>query len=134
MVIYPIGSGKSLCFQFPPVYDNKKGIVITTTISLMQDQVQKLGISSVYSGSAQFDRNMEKHALEPDSKHALIFVTPERVTEPCNLLKLQSLAQSGRLRLLSMKLTSVPNGQTLEVHIKISRNLSTIFRTHLSWC
>lgn len=105
MVIYPTGSGKSLCFQFPPVYENKKGIVITPTISLMQDQVQKLngiGIPSVYLGSAQFDKNMEKHALEPDSKHALIFVTPEWVTKPCNLLKMQSLAQSGHLSLIAI--------------------------------
>ena len=71
----------------------------------MQDQVQKLngiGIPSVYLGSAQFDKNMEKHALEPDSKHALIFVTPEWVTKPCNLLKMQSLAQSGHLSLIAI--------------------------------
>ena len=61
LVIYPTGSGKSLCFQFPPVYENKKRIIITPTVSLMQDQVQKLngiGIPSVYLGSAQFDKNM----------------------------------------------------------------------------
>ena len=55
LVIYPTGSGKSLCFQFPPVYENKKGIIITPTISLMQDQVHKLnqlGICSVYLGSS----------------------------------------------------------------------------------
>ena len=44
-------------------YMTTKGIVITPTISLMQDQVQKLngiGILSVYLGFAQFDKNMEK--------------------------------------------------------------------------
>lgn len=59
LVIYPTGSGKSLCFQFPPVHENKKGLIITPTISLMQDQVDKLygmGIPSVYLGSAQFDK------------------------------------------------------------------------------
>ena len=58
LVIYPTGSGKSLCFQFPPVYENKKAVVITPTISLMQDQVYKLnqlGIPSVFLGSAEFD-------------------------------------------------------------------------------
>ena len=42
LVIRPTGSGKSLCFQFPPVYQNKKAIIVTPTISLMQDQVFEL--------------------------------------------------------------------------------------------
>lgn len=41
LVVYPTGSGKSLCFQFPPIHENKKGIIITPTIILMQDQVEK---------------------------------------------------------------------------------------------
>ena len=42
LVLYPTGSGKSLCYQFSPVYMNKKAIIVTPTISLMQDQVAKL--------------------------------------------------------------------------------------------
>ena len=59
LVIHPTGSGKSLCFQFPPVYQNKKAIVVTPTISLMQDQVHALnskGIPCVLVGSAQVDK------------------------------------------------------------------------------
>ena len=55
LVVHPTGSGKSLCFQFPPVFENKKAIVVTPTISLMQDQVANLeekGIKAVYLGSA----------------------------------------------------------------------------------
>ena len=37
LVIQPTGSGKSLCFQFPPVHQNKKAIIVTPTISLMQE-------------------------------------------------------------------------------------------------
>ena len=40
MVLHPTGSGKSLCFQFLPVHLRKKGI--TSTISSMQDQIEKL--------------------------------------------------------------------------------------------
>ena len=36
-VIYPTGSCKSLCFQFPPVFQDKKAFVITPPFSLMQD-------------------------------------------------------------------------------------------------
>ena len=39
VVIHPTGSGKSLCFQFPPLYQQKKAIIVSPTISLMQDQV-----------------------------------------------------------------------------------------------
>ena len=42
LVIHPTGSGKSLCFQFPPVFQDKKAFIITPTISLMQDQVHGL--------------------------------------------------------------------------------------------
>ena len=42
VVIHPTGSGKSLCFQFPPMYQQKKAIIISPAISLMQDQVMNL--------------------------------------------------------------------------------------------
>jgi len=65
LVIHPTGSGKSLCFQFPPVYQNKKAIVVTPTISLMQDQVHALnskGIPCVLVRSAQLDKQVEMRA------------------------------------------------------------------------
>ena len=34
-VIQPTGSGKSLCFQFPAIYQHKKAIVVSPTIYLM---------------------------------------------------------------------------------------------------
>ena len=82
LVTHPTGSGKGLCFQYPPVYHNKNWIIITPTISLMQDQVHKLteiGIPSVYLGSAQMDKRLEASALMPESEQLLIFVTPEWV-------------------------------------------------------
>ena len=39
IIVQPTGSGKSLCYQFPPVYQNNKAIVVSPTISLMHDQV-----------------------------------------------------------------------------------------------
>ena len=98
MVVHPTGSGKSLCFQFPPVYQNKKAVIITPTISLMQDQVQKLnkmGIPATFVGSAQLDKRIENGAFAPDSKEALIFVTPEWVAKPTNRARLHSLVQVG---------------------------------------
>ena len=42
LVVHPTGSGKSLCFQFPPVFKNKMVIVVTPMICLIQDQVTNL--------------------------------------------------------------------------------------------
>ena len=39
LVVQPTDSGNSLCFLFPPVYLNKKAIIVTPTISLTQDLV-----------------------------------------------------------------------------------------------
>jgi superfamily II DNA helicase RecQ len=98
--IQPTGSGKSLCFQFLPVYLEKKAIIVTPTISLMQDQVHKfnsIGISSVLFGSAQLDKQVEVHALKPENKECLIFVIPEWVAKPANQLGLHSLIQASEL-------------------------------------
>ena len=105
LVIHPTGSGKSLCFQFPPVYQNKKAIVVNPTISLMQDQVHALnskGIPCVLVGSAQVDKQVEMHALEPDSKELLIFVTPEWMTKPANQAKLHTLVRANQLSLIAI--------------------------------
>ena len=79
-----------------------QAIIITPTISLMQDQVHKLGIPSVFLGSAQLDKSVEFQSLMPDSKQLLIFVTPEFVTKPANQSQLQALARAGKLSLFAI--------------------------------
>ena len=79
LVIQPTGSGKSLCFQFPAVYMNKIAIVITPTISLMQDHVkncEQYGIKAIFLGSAQLDRQKEDHVLSGKSDANIVLVTP----------------------------------------------------------
>ena len=105
LVIYPTGSGKSLCFQFPPVYLNKKAFIITPTISLMQDHVHKLSskhIDVVFLGSAQIDRCAESRALDPTSKEAIVFVTPEWISKPVNQSRLQGLKNANKLALIAI--------------------------------
>ena len=38
LVVQPTGSGKSLCYQFPAIWLKKTTVVLTPTISLMDDQ------------------------------------------------------------------------------------------------
>ena len=105
LVIHPTGSGKSLCFLFPPVYKEQKAIIVTPTISLMQDQVHKLmtmGIYATYLGSAQFDKQVELVSLEPNSKYKLIFVTPEWIAKATNVSKLRVLVQANQLVLIAI--------------------------------
>ena len=105
LVIHPTGSGKSLCFQFPPVFQEKKAFIITPTISLMQDQVhglQQKGINCTFLGSAQPDKQAECKALDPNSDISIIFVTPEWISKPDNVSRVQSLATEGKLPLLAI--------------------------------
>lgn len=107
LVVQPTGSGKSLCFQFPAVHTGKISLVITPTISLMQDQtyeLQKNNISAMYLGSAQIDPCAESKVFPPDSNVLLLFVSPEWLfgNDDKNLLKVQKLRDEGRLGLIAV--------------------------------
>lgn len=105
IVVQPTGSGKSLCFQFPPIYTNKKAIVISPTISLMYDQVTNLldkKIKSTFLGFAQLDKTVEDRALSADGEDSIIFVTPEWISKPEKRVKLKSLCDRGKLSLIAI--------------------------------
>jgi len=78
-------------------------LVITPTISLMQDQInelEKLGISAVYLGSAQTDPSAESKALGAESNASLVFVSPEWLfSEKGNYMKIQTLTSAKKIGL-----------------------------------
>ena len=105
IVIHPTGSGKSLCFQFPPVYQQKKAIVISPTISLMQDQATNLtskGIKATYLGSAQINKKVEVEAFTPHNEDRVIFVTPEWISKDENKAKVQRLVDADMLSVIAI--------------------------------
>ncbi|KAM6149706.1 bifunctional 3'-5' exonuclease/ATP-dependent helicase WRN [Erethizon dorsatum] len=87
VVVMATGYGKSLCFQYPPVYLGKIGIVISPLISLMEDQVLQLELSNIpacFLGSAQSKNVLEDVKL---GKYRIIYITPEFCSGNLDLLQ-----------------------------------------------
>jgi RecQ family ATP-dependent DNA helicase len=83
------GYGKSLCYQFPPIFMKKPCIVISPLISLMEDQkngLDKLGISSCCFNSTMKNKYMTQ-MLILEGEYQIIYITPEYT------VKLQDLLQ-----------------------------------------
>ncbi|OQR75948.1 Werner syndrome, partial [Tropilaelaps mercedesae] len=88
IVVMATGSGKSLCYQFPPVYLSKLAIVISPLISLMEDQVRALeqqGISATYLGSGQIKKDVIEANLFR-GMYRLLYLTPEYISEHTELV------------------------------------------------
>ena len=77
--IMKTGYGKSLCYQFPPLYLNKIAIIISPLISLMEDQklqLNKMNISVCCLNSTE-DTSSNTIKDIVDNKFRIIFMTPE---------------------------------------------------------
>lgn len=105
LVIQPTGSGKSLCFSFPPYATDKLSVVVTPTISLMADQVKSLtehGIGAAHLGGGHKDSEV-LHGLQ-SGEYRVLFVTPEKFFMP-NGQPYQhfiNLASAGKIGLLAI--------------------------------
>ncbi|KAJ0979160.1 hypothetical protein J5N97_014634 [Dioscorea zingiberensis] len=79
LVVMATGSGKSLCYQIPPLVKGKTAVVISPLLSLMQDQVMSLkqrGVKAEYLGSTQ-----TKHAAYSEAENGIfdvLYMTPEK--------------------------------------------------------
>ena len=99
-VFWSTGSGKSLCYQIPPLHMKKIAIIVSPLISLMEDQVSKLnglllnsslgatnqqlddGLETakdiaVYLGSGQMDTSAEFKSLQ--GEYTFVYCTPEKL-------------------------------------------------------
>ncbi|NXK88927.1 WRN helicase, partial [Formicarius rufipectus] len=100
LVVMATGYGKSLCYQFPPVYTGHTGVVICPLISLMEDQVLQLtmsGISACFLGSAQ--SKQVKESIR-GGQYRIIYMTPEFCSG--NLQLLQDLDQTVGITLIAV--------------------------------
>ncbi|KAM6206433.1 bifunctional 3'-5' exonuclease/ATP-dependent helicase WRN isoform 4-T5 [Sarcoramphus papa] len=100
LVVMATGYGKSLCYQFPPVYTGYTGVVICPLISLMEDQVLQLTMSEIPAcllGSAQ-SKNI-KECIKA-GQYRVIYMTPEFCLG--NLELLQDLDQTVGITLIAV--------------------------------
>ncbi len=88
LVVWPTGSGKSLCFQLPALVgeDAALTIVLSPLIALMQDQVDALlarGIDATFINSSlsRSERESRQRRLR-EGAYRLVYVTPERFKKP----------------------------------------------------
>ena len=96
------GAGKSMCYQFPPIYTKKIGLVITPLISLMNDQQSKLdelGIPSIcLNGTINFKGKIKEDILQ--NKYRLVYTTPEYAVG--NLDFMEELSEKDLLTLIAI--------------------------------
>ncbi|KAA0703606.1 Werner syndrome ATP-dependent helicase -like protein [Triplophysa tibetana] len=86
LVVMATGYGKSLCFQFPPVYCQNISVVISPLIALMEDQVLHLQMSNIpacFLGSAQ-TRNLSEDVKR--GQFRVVYMTPEFCSGNISLL------------------------------------------------
>lgn len=73
------GAGKSLCYQFPPVFTHKVSLVISPLISLANDQLMKMDELKIPScclnSTVSYKDKLIKDII--DNKYRIIYTTPE---------------------------------------------------------
>jgi ATP-dependent DNA helicase RecQ len=89
LAVMPTGAGKSLCYQLPALHLPGTTVIVSPLISLMKDQVDKLGeagveAAQVNSALTAGERRAELERIERDESE-FIFTTPERLTDPAFL-------------------------------------------------
>lgn len=96
------GSGKSMCFQFPPVHLKKTALVVSPLISLMNDQKLKLDdtdITSCCLNSTSGSRLKNKDKIL-ENKYRIVYTSPEYFVLQEEFFK--ELGESGHLCLVAI--------------------------------
>jgi ATP-dependent DNA helicase RecQ len=86
LAIMPTGSGKSLCYQIPARILDGMTVVVSPLISLMKDQLEKLGELGIRAAQVNSSLSAEEErtalAAIADGRCEIVFCTPERLTMP----------------------------------------------------
>jgi len=112
LVVLPTGGGKSLCYQVPPLLEERTDIVVSPLISLMKDQVDGLRANGYPAAALHSAQEADDRAATEDfiasGECRLVFVSPERLVTPWFL-------QTPEYRQLAVLKQEVP-GATLHAY------------------
>ena len=93
LAVMPTGSGKSLCYQIPPLVLNERAVVVSPLMALMDDQVavlQDLGIPAdrIHSNRS-YEDNSDAWNQFKSRQSSLLYMSPEMLMSQKMLSALQ---------------------------------------------
>jgi ATP-dependent DNA helicase RecQ len=84
LAVFPTGSGKSLCFQYPAVIFENLTVVVSPLIALMKDQVQFLQAHNIpaarLDSTLSWDEVKQIYSDLRENKIKILYVAPERLS------------------------------------------------------
>ena len=93
LAVMPTGAGKSLCYQLPAIYSQRKTVIVSPLVALIDDQVAALAhsgvqVSKLHSGLSR-DENVEQWKKFASGVAKILYMSPERLMQPRMLDALQ---------------------------------------------
>ena len=84
LAVFPTGSGKSLCFQYPAVIFENLTVVVSPLIALMKDQVEFLQSHNISAArldsTLSWDEVKEIYSGLRENRIKILYVAPERLS------------------------------------------------------
>ncbi|MEO1279067.1 MAG: DEAD/DEAH box helicase, partial [Planctomycetota bacterium] len=99
LVVLPTGGGKSLCYQLPPLVNEKVTVVVSPLIALMRDQVRALELNG-YPAAALHSAVEPEEAREIEARLVngelnLVLAAPERMVTTGDRAKPARVIETG---------------------------------------